>query len=132
MKGGCTSKKIEVAIYIVLFIFYSVKKIFISSVFISATRLSVVFRKFELTMWFKYIIHNIRRTRVISKFWYDIELIICSKRSFTGSQLNFSNLFCPLRTLLFNFIQNRMHLFWSISNFNFNLWFELVYQAEQV
>ena len=68
MKGGCTSKKIEVAIYIVLFIIYSVKKIFISSVFISATRLSIVFRKFELTMCFKYIIHNIRRTRVISKF----------------------------------------------------------------
>ena len=65
MKGGCTSKKIEVAIYIVRFIIYSVKKIFISSVFISATRLSVVF---ELTMWFKYIIHNIQRTRVISKF----------------------------------------------------------------
>ena len=68
MKGGYTSKKIEVAIYIVRFIIYSVKKIFINSVFISATRLSVVFRKFELTMWFKYIIHNIRRTRVISKF----------------------------------------------------------------
>ena len=68
MKGGYTSKKIEVAIYIVRFIIYSVKKIFINSVFISATRFSIAFRKFELTMWFKYIIHNIRRARVISKF----------------------------------------------------------------
>ena len=59
----------------------------------------------------------------------DIELIICSKRSFTGSQV--SNSFCLTWALLFKFRQNRMHLFWSICNFEFNLLFTLGYQAEQ-
>ena len=51
----------------------------------------------------------------------DIELIICLKRSLTGSQLICSNSFCPICALLFKFRQNRMHLFWSICKFDFNL-----------
>ena len=51
----------------------------------------------------------------------DIELIICLKRSLTGSQLICLNSFCPICALLFKFRQNRMPLFWSICNFGFNL-----------
>ena len=60
-----------------------------------------------------------------------IELIICLKRSFTGSQLICLNSFCSLCALLFNFRQNRMHLFYSICNIDFNILFKLGYQAEQ-
>ena len=60
----------------------------------------------------------------------DIELIICLRRSFTGSQLICSNYFCSISALLFNFKQNPMHLFWSICNFDFNLLSKLGYQAE--
>ena len=59
----------------------------------------------------------------------DIELITYLKRSLTGSQLIFSNSFCPICALLFKF--RIMHLFWSICNFDFNLLFKLGYQAEQ-
>ena len=61
----------------------------------------------------------------------NIELIICLKRSLTGSQLIFSNSFYPICALLFKFRQNRMHLFWSSCNFDFNLLFKLGHQAEQ-
>ena len=43
----------------------------------------------------------------------DTEQIICSKRSFTGSQLICLNSFRPVFALLFKFRQNRIHLCWS-------------------
>ena len=61
----------------------------------------------------------------------EIELTIYLKRSFTGSQLICSNSFHPICALLFKIEQNRLHLVWSICNFN--LLFKLnKYQAEQV
>ena len=61
----------------------------------------------------------------------DIDLIMSSKRSTMHSQLIFWNSFCPIRALLFKFRQDRMHLFWSICNFDFNLLFKSGYQADQ-
>ena len=61
----------------------------------------------------------------------DIELITYLKRSLTGSQLIFLNSFSPICAVLFKLRPNRMHLFWSICNFDFNLLFKLGYQAEQ-
>ena len=46
-----------------------------------------------------------------------IELIHCSNRSFMGSQFIFSNSVIPIWALIFKFRQKRMHLFWSICNF---------------
>ena len=62
----------------------------------------------------------------------DIELIIYSKQSFTGSQSFFSNSICPIWALLFKFKHNCMYLFWSICNFKFSILLKLGYQAEQV
>ena len=45
----------------------------------------------------------------------DTELIICSKRSFTGSQLICLSSFRPVFALLFKFRQTRIHLCWSWS-----------------
>ena len=61
----------------------------------------------------------------------DIELMICLIRSFTGNHLVFLNSFFPICALLFKSRQNRMHLFWSICDFEFNLLFKLGYRAEQ-
>ena len=55
--------------------------------------------------------------------------IHCSNRSFImDSQFIFSN--SVIWDLLFKFRQKRMHLFWSICDFDFNLLFRLGYQAE--
>ena len=51
------------------------------------------------------------------------ELIHCSKLTFTGSQLIFSNSVKPIWGLLFKFRQNRMYLVWSTCNFDFNVCF---------
>ena len=61
----------------------------------------------------------------------DIELTISLKWLVTGSQLICSNPSCPICALLFKFGQNRVHLSWSICNFDFNLLFKLGYQTEQ-
>ena len=59
------------------------------------------------------------------------DLIIYLKWSFKDSQLIFLNSSCPISTLSFKFRQNRVHLFWAICDFDFNLLFKLGYQAEQ-
>ena len=64
------------------------------------------------------------------KYLNVIELIHCSNRWFVGSQFIFSNSVKLVWVLLYKFRQKRMHLFWSICNFDFNLLFRLGYQAE--
>ena len=54
----------------------------------------------------------------------------CSKRSFMGSQLIFSNLVKPMWSLLLKFKQKRIHLLCSICSFFFRLLFKEGYQAE--
>ena len=52
-----------------------------------------------------------------------VELMHCSKRSFMGSQLIFSNSVKPMWSLLFKFKQKRIHLFCSVCSFFFRLLF---------
>ena len=158
MKCGCAlkknNKKIKVAIFIVRFISYSVIKMLLNSVLVSV-KVTCCIYMLEILSWPWLVLrkgwfNSIKDALVVVLGWpaglntsfiygrlvllqnlNDIELIICLKQSFTGSQLIFWNSFCPICALLFKFRQNRMRLFWIICNFDFNLLFNLGYQSEQ-